>query len=235
MGFKSRASTGTRLFTDETLQFLADLEQNNDREWFAENKARYEDVVREPALELVRQMATHLSAVSKHFEASDKRVGGSLMRIYRDTRFARDKTPYKTNIGVHFRQRDKDVHSPGLYIHVALEGCFLGAGIWRPESADLANIRKRIVDSPKEWTSARDDKTFRRYFELQGDSLKRMPRGFSEDDPNAADLRRKDHTAGAELTIEDVLSPGLVKFCATRFLAAKPFVGFLARAMKAPF
>lgn len=236
MGLKRRSATRGRLFTDDSIQFLVDLEQNNDRDWFNANKMRYEELIREPALELVRRMAPHLAKVSKYFEASDKKVGGSLMRIHRDTRFSKDKTPYKTNVGIHFRHRaDKDVHGPGLYIHIALDGCFIGVGSWRPASEALAGIRRRIVEKPKQWKAARDDKTFRRYFELGGDSLKRMPRGFSEDEPFAEDLRRKDHTASAELDLSHVLGPNLVEYCATRFAAAKPYARFLTRAVNAPF
>ena len=236
MGFKARSQPTRLLFTDETFQFLGELEQNNDRGWFAANKERYEMHVREPALAFIRQMAPHIGSVSRHFDASDTKVGGALMRVHRDTRFSPDKTPYKTNIGIHFRHAiGKDVHAPGLYVHIALEGCFLGVGTWRPESASLARIRKRIVDSPKEWARARDDNGFRSFWQLTGESLKRMPRGFSEELPHADDLRRKDHTASATLTIGDILSSALVDFCGIRFQAATPYVRFLTRAVGAPF
>jgi uncharacterized protein (TIGR02453 family) len=233
---KRRASAGGRLFTDDTLQFLADLHHNNDRDWFLANKHRYEDHVREPARELIRRLSPHIVArVSEHFAPSDKKVGGALMRIHRDVRFSKDKTPYKTNIGIHIRHvGGKDVHGPGLYVHIDLDECFLGVGSWRPDSDSLRQIRQRIVDQPKKWKAARDDKTFRRYFELGGESLKRMPRGFDEEHPFADDLKRKDHLAIAELSIGDVLGDGLVEYCATRFAAAKPYVAFLTRAVNAP-
>ncbi len=236
MGFKSRPATSERLFTDATVQFLIDLQQNNDRDWFQANKQRYEDHVREPALAFIRAMAPHVTRVSKHFDASDKKVGGSLMRVFRDTRFSRDKTPYKTNIGIQFRhQAGKDAHAPGMYVHIAFDGCFVGAGSWRPEAESLGAIRRRIVERPAEWLAARDDKTFRKYFELGGESLVRMPRGFSEDDPNATDIRRKDFIAVTDMTLDDVLTGDLVAFCAERFSAAAPYLRFLTRAVNAPF
>jgi uncharacterized protein (TIGR02453 family) len=237
MGFKSRGTESARLFTGDTFQFLVDLQQNNDRDWFVANKHRYESHVREPAREFIRQLSPHIvKKVSKHFAPNDSKVGGALMRIHRDVRFSRDKTPYKTNIGIHIRHvGGKDVHGPGLYVHIDLDECFIGVGSWRPDSDSIKQIRKRIVDEPKEWKAARDNKAFRKYFELSGESLKRMPRGFDEDHPFAEDLKRKDHTAGGSLTIDDVLSDGLVKFCADRFVAAKPYVAFLTRAVKAPF
>jgi len=176
------------------------------------------------------------AAISPHLVASDKKVGGSLMRVHRDTRFSPDKTPYKTNIGIQFRHRDgKDVHAPGLYVHIAPDGCFLGAGCWRPDPVALARIRKRIVDKPREWAAARDEPRFRRIFDLAGESLKRVPRGYSEDDPHPDDLRRKDHIASTSLDFGDVLSPGLAELCRASFVAARPYVRFLTRAVGAPF
>ena len=234
MGFKSRASSS--LFSPATLKFLGELQGNNDRDWFNANKERYESDVREPALEFIRQMGPHIKSISAHYEAIDKKVGGSLMRVYRDTRFSADKTPYKTNIGIQFRHKaGKDVHAPGFYMHVGLDGCFLAVGSWKPESESLAAMRKRIVDKPDEWEKARDDKGFTRHFEIRGESLKRIPRGFSEDDPHLEDLKRKDHIAVAELDIDDVIGPKFVDLCADRFAAARPYIQFLTKAVKAPF
>jgi uncharacterized protein (TIGR02453 family) len=116
-----------------------------------------------------------------------------------------------------------------------LEECFVGVGSWRPDADSLKQVRQRIMDEPEEWKAARDDKSFRKYFELGGESLKRMPRGYDENHPLAEDLKRKDHTAGASLTIDDVVGGGLVDYCAKRFVAARPYVRFLTRAAKAPF
>ena len=110
-------------FTPKTFRFLKDLADNNDREWFAENKARYEDVVKEPALRFIHDFAAALRKVSPHFHAGPR----SLFRIHRDTRFSKDKSPYKTAVGVHFRhERAKDAHAPGFYFHVAPGEVFLG-------------------------------------------------------------------------------------------------------------
>lgn len=234
MGFKSRSTSG--LFTKQTIQFLGELTANNDRDWFNANKQRYEDHVREPALELIRRMRPEISAISKHFEAVDKKVGGSLMRVYRDTRFSADKTPYKTNVGIQFRHAlGKDVHAPGFYLHIALDGCFAAAGAYRPDSEALAAIRRRIVEKPDAWADVRDDRTFRTHFELRGDSLKRLPRGFTDDDPHPDDLRRKDFIAVTELDLDDVIGADLVALCAQRFSAARRYVEFLTHAVSAPF
>ncbi|MDH5215569.1 MAG: TIGR02453 family protein, partial [Gammaproteobacteria bacterium] len=132
-------------FKPETLEFLRELAANNNREWFAENKKRYEEQVLDVALNFIQSMHDPLRKIAPHFTAVPKRVGGSLMRVYRDTRFSKDKIPYKTNIGIQFRHgKAKDVHAPGFYLHIHPDEVFLGAGIWRPESSALAALRDRI-------------------------------------------------------------------------------------------
>ena len=133
-------------FGDDTIGFLAELEANNNRDWFKENKHRYDGCVLEPALDFIAAMGARLDEFAPHFLAIPKRQGGSLMRVYRDTRFHRG-SPYKTNIGIQFRHElGKDVHAPGYYLHIETTGCFLAAGMWRPEPGALKRIRERITD-----------------------------------------------------------------------------------------
>src|SRR6266508_1161572 len=107
------------LFTADLFRFLEDLRTHNDRAWFGKNKERYLDSVQEPSLEFVRSFAPYLAKISPHFVADDRPVGGSVFRIYRDIRFSKDKSPYKTWIGVDFRHRgDRDVHGPSFYLHL---------------------------------------------------------------------------------------------------------------------
>ena len=120
-------------FQPSLIAFLEELETHNNRTWFAANKPRYETDVLAPALAFIDAMAPHMLAVSPHFPTLAKRVGGSLMRVYRDTRFARDKRPYKTNVGIQFRHRPgKDVPAPGVYVHIPPESNFLGPASGRP-------------------------------------------------------------------------------------------------------
>ena len=107
-----------REFGPELFAFLRELKANNDREWFNANKDRYENDLLEPALAFIEDFGLRLPQLSPHLVADARRQGGSLFRIYRDTRFARDKSPYKTQAGIYFRhERSKDAHSPGLYLH----------------------------------------------------------------------------------------------------------------------
>lgn len=223
-------------FQPTIFQFLDELADNNNRPWFQENKWRYERDVLEPSLAFIRAFAAKLKRISAHFVAADRRVGGSLMRVYRDTRFAKDKTPYKTNVGIQFRHElGRDVHAPGFYVHIAPGECFLGIGTWRPDRASLGRIRQAIVDRPDRWRRAIGSPKFRQYYELAGDSLKRPPRDFPADHPLVEDLKRTDFVALCSLTERDVLAAGFLDATATSFAAGRPLMRFLCEALEVPF
>ena len=223
-------------FRPETIRFLADLRANNNRDWFNANKSRYETDVLDVALQFIQSMHDPLGEFAPHFTAVPKRMGGSLMRVYRDTRFSKDKTPYKTNIGIQFRhERAKDVHSPGYYVHIDPDQVFLGAGMWRPASDALRAIRQRIVARPAEWERARDDKAFGRYFELGGETLTRPPRGFDKDHPQIEDLKRKDFIAVCNMSVDDALGARFQQKVETAFKAATPYMQFLCKAVNVPY
>lgn len=225
-----------RGFPKDAVQFLAELALDNEREWFEENKARYEASVRAPALSLVRALAPKLKKITEHFVASDKKVGGSLMRIHRDVRFRKDKTPYKTNVGIHLRHAvGKDVHAPGFYVHLEPGSAFVGAGLWHPEPAALAAIRRRIVEDPHGWTKATQGKAFTAVFERAGTSLKRPPRGVDPEHPHVEDLKRKDHIGVSNLKMSVVTTPALVDEIADRVAASRDFMRFLCGALELPF
>lgn len=222
-------------FPVETLKFLRQLKRNNDREWFNENKSRYESSIREPALAFITAMQKPMEGLSACVSVVPKRVGGSLMRIYRDTRFSSDKTPYKTNIGIHFRHiADKDVHAPGFYVHIEPKEIFLGAGIWHPDSAALQAIRQRIDEDPGGWKRARDSKSFSGLYKLSGDSLKRPPRGYSSDHPLIEDIRRKDFIGVHALDAKSIEASEFVRNTTAAFKSAMPFMKFLCAALNLP-
>lgn len=223
-------------FSPKLLRFLGQLRRNNNREWFQDNKHRYESDVLEPALDFISAMDEHLAHFAPHFVAIPKRMGGSLMRVYRDTRFSKDKTPYKTNVGIQFRHElGRDVHAPGYYFHIDPDEVFLGAGMWRPAADALARIRDTIVDDPGAWKRARDNKEFGARFELRGESLTRPPRGYPKDHPCIEDLKRKDFIAGATLTHSQIQGRSIVKDVATLYRKATPFMRFLCKANSVQF
>jgi len=223
-------------FPAATVRFLEELASHNERAWFQANKRRYEEDVLAPALQFIGAMGPRLEQISRRFVAIPKRMGGSLMRVYRDTRFSRNKAPYKTNIGIQFRHElGKDVHAPGFYVHIEPRGSFLGVGIWHPESSALAAIRDRIVEDPGAWRRARNAKRFRERFELSGDSLKRAPRGYPQDHPCLDDLKRKDFIGVSEFDVEDAGDPQFADRVASDFAAAKPLMRFLCAALELRF
>jgi len=223
-------------FNKQTFKFLQQLADNNNRPWFNERKPLYEEAVRLPALDFIEAMEPGIKSLSTNFTAVAKKTGGSLMRVYRDARFSKDKTPYKTNIGIQFRHvAGKDVHAPGFYLHISPEECFVGAGIWRPDSKALSNIREMISDSPNAWKNITSNKTFRRYYALSGDSLKTYPRGYAKDHPMIGDLKRKDFIAIHPLSREEVLSPHLTKTVHHRFKVASDLMDYLCNALELPY
>lgn len=230
------ARSASNPFGPGLVRFLEELRENNTRAWFTEQAERYEREVREPALALIRALRAPLRRVSKHFLAEDRKVGGSLMRIHRDVRFAKDKSPYKTNLGIQFRhEAGRDVHAPGIYLHVEPGSAFLGAGMWHPDPLALRAVREAIVEDPRGYQRARDHKPFAASWTLEGDSLQRAPKGFDPGHPLVDDLRRKDHIAVLSFPVRDVTRKDLVPWIGERILETKPYLRWLTRATGLPF
>lgn len=221
-----------RYFSQATFGFLRELAANNNRDWFSDNKDRYEELVRTPALTFIEDMAGKLSAISPHFLAVPKKMGGSLMRVHRDTRFGKDKRPYKTNVGIQFRhETGKDVHAPGFYLHIEAGGFFVGVGIWRPDALALGKIRDSIVENEKGWLGVKEDKKFNKKFRLEGDQLVNAPRGYAKEHLFLDDLKRKDFIAIAKLNEEEVTDNKLLTKVVSDFSAADSLMQFLCKAL----
>lgn len=219
-------------FSTSAFSFLAELAANNRRDWFKQNRQRYEDLVRTPALAFIEDMGPRLAEISPHFLADTRKSGGSLMRVFRDTRFSKDKTPYKTNIGIQFRhEMGRDVHAPGFYVHIHPDEVFIAVGIWHPSVSELTKIRTEIRRYPSRWLEARDDAAFVQSFELSGERLIRMPRGFEETHPMAVDLRRKDYIGICHMLPESVVESDFVEFTAARFADGGSLMSFLCKAL----
>lgn len=219
-------------FTSQGLSFLKRLEKNNNRDWFHENKSDYEDLIRTPALNFIDDMENELAHLSPHFLALSKKVGGSLMRVHRDVRFSKDKSPYKTNIGIQFRhEMGRDVHAPGFYVHIEPGDCFVGVGIWRPDATALGKIRDAIVERDSFWLSAINDRSFKKYYDLSGESLMNGPRGYDKAHPLIEDLKRKDFIAISHADDKKVLSKNFKQHVVKRFTEAEPYMRFLCKAL----
>ena len=232
----ARRSATSAHFTPALFSFLAELHDHNERDWFNENKARYETHVKDAALRFIVDFTAPLQRISRHYVTDPRPVGGSLMRIYKDTRFARDKSPYKTNVGIQFRHAaGKDVHAPGFYLHLATDEIFAGVGLWHPEPEPLARIRERIVDKPAEWKKAISGKAFASRFERGGDSLKRPPAGFDPQHPHIDDLKRKDHIAMVRFSRKEVCAPDFLDRFAEACGDASGYMEFLTTAVGLPY
>jgi len=220
----------------ELFTFFRELKENNNREWFEVNKQRYESNVREPLLRFITDFGVRLPEISPHYVADARKSGGSLFRIYRDVRFSKDKSPYKTTAGIQFRHENgKDVHAPGFYLHLEPDGVFVGIGIWHPETKTLNKIRDAILEHPNHWEEIVSDKAFASTFELAGDSLKRPPKGYDPEHPLIEDLKRKDFIASTPFSEEDACNPDFIDRFAEACRTASPFIGFLTTAIGLPW
>jgi uncharacterized protein (TIGR02453 family) len=213
-------------FRPELFDFLRQLKRHNNRDWFARNKARYEEVVRDPALLLIASFGPHLRKLCPHFVADPRPTRGSLFRIYRDTRFSADKHPFKTHVGIHFSHASgKDAHAPVFYLHLEPGNCFAAAGVWHPDNIALTKIRMAITADPERWAKAR------RNLELEGNSLMRPPRGFDPNHRFSEDIKRKDFVASVRLTEAQVCGPKLMRDFVAACRTMKPLVEFTTRAL----
>ncbi len=225
-----------RYFTPKLFGFLKDLAENNDREWFKAHQDAYEQYVREPALDFITDFATPLNKISEHFVADARTVGGSLFRIQRDTRFSKDKTPYKLNTGMQFRHRAaKDAHAPGFYLHIEPGECFMGVGLWRPETKVAYAIREAIAEDPARWKRVSRGKRFADVYTLGGDSLVRPPKGFDADHPLIDDLKRKDFIASTRVTQKAITSDHFMEDFTELCKRSGPFMKFLCEAVDVPY
>ena len=228
---KSEASAG-RFFDPATFRFLRELDRNNNREWFQRNKERYLSDVQAPALRFIEAMGPRLARLSLHLTADPRPFGGSLSRIFRDTRFSKDKSPYKTWVGIHFAhdRATKEENLPGFHLAVAPGESGVSSGVWHPSAPAQKKVRDAIVGSSAAWAKLR-----RGGVKVQGDAYVRVPAGYDPHHPYAEDLRLKDFYAVHPLTDAEVSSPtfGTAFEAVCRELV--PLNEFLAKAMGIPW
>ncbi len=224
-------------FSNRFFRFFRDLSANNNREWFHQNKSRYEDDVVAPMLAFIEAMQPRLKKVSKHYRAIPKKVGGSMFRIYRDVRFSKNKNPYKEHGACHFRHElGKDAHAPGFYVHLEPGKIFFGGGIWMPPAPELLKIRETIADSPAAWGKVINNKKIKDQFGgIRGDGLKTAPKGFPKDHKHIEDLRRKSFFLMREAKPALAKSAGFLDEVEETFKAGKPLMSFICHALEVPF
>jgi uncharacterized protein (TIGR02453 family) len=227
---------GKKHFDREFFSFLEELKLNNTREWFLANKERYRSEVQEPLLSFISDFADPLHDISHEFVADPRPSGGSMFRIYRDVRFAKDKSPYKTHAAAQFRHRaGRDAHAPGFYLHLEPGNVFVGAGSWHPGGEATAQIRTAIAENPKAWQKVLSSPGFSKRHQLVGESLKRPPRGFDPEHPLIEEIKRKDFISIENFSQAKACSPGFIDVVADSFRTASPLVKFLTEAVGQPF
>ncbi|PZU83613.1 MAG: TIGR02453 family protein [Chryseobacterium sp.] len=213
----------------ETLNFLSTLEINNNREWFNENKHLYLS-----AKENVENVVNEIISGVSEFDNSLERLEAKncIFRIYKDTRFSKDKTPYKTNIGASLVEKGpKTLNHAGYYIHLEPGKSFLAGGVYMTEPKNLKAIRERISAEGDEFLKILNKKTFKDNLELRGDKLVKVPQGFDKENPMGDYLKFKQFTVFHPLSNEDVLDKNFVKNTVNIFEKIYPFNSFLNEAI----
>jgi uncharacterized protein (TIGR02453 family) len=219
------------MFTKKTLSFLRALKRNNRREWFVPRKEEYEQHVRAPMIELIERLAADMRAFAPEL-AADPKV--SLFRIYRDTRFSSDKTPYKTHVAARFPMRTfPRGEGAGLYMEIAPGWVWMGGGMYMPTTADLHDIRAEIASSYPRFHRLVTTPAFTRSVgELTGDRLTRVPLAYAKDHPAAHYLQFKQFLGACEYEPSLATSPRFYRELLKVFKGVAPLVQFLNAALE---
>ena len=208
-----------------TLQFLRNLEKNNNRDWFNENKTLYQEA-QQDVISFVEKLMEEMADFDEEMGKLDAKK--SVFRIYRDTRFSKDKTPYKTNFGAGLGM-GKGNKISGYYLHIEPGKSFLAGGVYKPEPSVLKTIRQEISAFGDEFKAILEQDEFRNYFRGLSveDKLKKVPQGFEKDDKMAEYLKLKHFIVTHPVSDEQLLSENAVKEFTKIFKAMKPLNDFL--------
>lgn len=219
-------------FSPRLFQFLRELKAHNDRPWFEANRERYEADVKEPMLQFISDLDRPLRAISPHIKVDPRPVGGSMFRIYRDIRFSKDKSLYKTNIGAHFphTKAGRDESAPGFYIHLEPANSVGGGGLWHPDSTALRRVRDSIVSHSKGWQAVR-----KAGVAVEGDLLKRVPPGYDPKHPFAEDLKLKDFYVMVRFPEKEVVAPDFMHRFVEACRSAAPLIRFVTQTLGLPW
>jgi uncharacterized protein (TIGR02453 family) len=230
MSWESGGRRKAFVFPPAALAFLGELRKHNQRRWFQPRKHIYEESVKTPMTEAVHRIGEALARFAPEMVADPKI---SLYRIYRDTRFSPDKSPYKTHAAAVFPFRGLPKNSgPGLYFHISPEEVLIGGGMYMPESEALRAVRAAIAATPREFIRIVESKRFRKAFgELEGEQLKTMPKGFSADHPAARYLRYKQFLFSRVHSPSLATSPRFFPTLLGGFKEGMPLIRFLAKAV----
>ncbi|HEY9168680.1 MAG TPA: DUF2461 domain-containing protein [Lutibacter sp.] len=206
-----------------TIDFLKELKQNNNREWFGENKTRFEAEQ--------KKIKAFYNSVLENLKTQDLIENVKIFRIYRDVRFSSDKTPFKPHFAGHFTRATNKLRG-GYYLRIRPGESFLAGGFWEPNKEDLARIRKEFETDASEIRTIINAPDFKKHFgTLQGDSVKTAPRGFEKDHLNIDLIRLKQFIVTRSFTDEEVLSPNFLKEVTAAFKAMRPYFDYMSEVL----
>ena len=221
------------MLTKESLQFLDDLKRNNNREWFQENKKRYE-VFKKDYHQLVSDFLDVMKPLDPSLELLE--VKNCTFRINRDIRFSKDKSPYKSHLGVWMSAGAKGANRSGYYVHIEKGASFIAGGFYSPDAEDLKKVRKEIAFFYDDLQEILNNKDFKKEFGSldinENNSLKSMPRGYEKDHPAIEFLKLKSFTATQVYDISEVTQKDFVSKMSKKLIALKPLNEFINRALE---
>jgi len=211
-----------------TFKFLKSLKRNNNREWFNKNKHLYEDAKKDFEIfvdELIHRISDFDPTVM------GLQAKQCTFRIYKDIRFSKDKTPYKTNMGASINEGGRKMPIPGYYFHLQPGECFLAGGLYLPSPEKLLAVRKAIASGKGELRRILNSRGFKKYWGLWENKLKTAPKGFPKDHPDVELLKYKSFIVFHEISDELALSPKIFDYSIKAFKTLKPLIDFLNDAL----
>jgi uncharacterized protein (TIGR02453 family) len=221
------------MLTKESLQFLDDLKKNNNREWFQDNKKRYE-IFKKDYHQLVSDFLDAMKPLDPSLELLE--VKNCTFRINRDIRFSKDKSPYKAHLGVWLSSGAKGQNRSGYYVHIEKGASFIAGGFYSPEPDQLKKVRKEIAFFYDDLEAILKDKNFRKEFGNldidENNSLKNPPRGYEKEHPAIGFLKLKSFTATQKYDISEVTQKDFVAKMSQKLIALKPLNEFINRALQ---
>jgi uncharacterized protein (TIGR02453 family) len=208
------------MITKNTFEFLSKIEQNNNREWFNENKPAF--------LEINNKSKDYFKEIYNALQEKDSLEKIQYYRIYKDVRFSKDKTPYNKHLSVSFA-RTKPLLRGGYYFRIENDASFVGGGFWEPNKEDLLRIRKELVLDASEFRKIINQPNFKKYFgNLDGEELKTAPRDFDKNHPDIDLIRKKQFLVGRQFSNKEVLSPNFKEEVLATFEAMRPFFDYMS-------
>jgi uncharacterized protein (TIGR02453 family) len=216
-------------FSLESIDFLKKLKKNNNREWFKKNKSGYEELIKFPMQAMIASLREPMAKLLPEIDVNPKR---NMFRVYRDTRFSKNKTPYKTHVAAVFHLKGHWQDSAGYYVHIEPGNIYVGGGIYMPDSDQLKLIRHAIAERAKEFRLIMENKTFKKRFgSLEGDQLHRAPLGYPIEHPMIEWLKYKSYYTGVEWKEKECYSPKFINKTVLVYQELSPLIRFLNEAL----